>query len=682
MKLACSLLTLFFPIIASSQHIQDSIKVELQPVEIKHYFNKQADIAVTASMHTVGRKTLEANQQISMTAAMNTVAGVRMEERSPGSYRLALRGSTIRSPFGIRNVKIYINDMPLTDAGGNTYLNVLDPYFLQEVQVIKGPDASIFAANSGGVIQIVTKQDDNTTDARISLGSYGFLQENVGISRRLTPKYNFTLQQGYTHYDGYRENSSVKRWAFQTAHQLKYNKDNHLNAYVLFSDLGYLTPGGLTAAQYADNPKAARPAAGSTPGAQEQKAGIYNKTLYGGISNTFHLTNGWKHFIATYGSYTDFENPFITNYEYRIEKNLGLRTYLSFQREDKPYEIQFGMEANKGWNSIDNYDNLQGVSGDMQASDKLDVFQMNIFSRIQYNLTSKWMIEGSLGWNKNKIHYQTLFPASVMTKGNIDFEDQLMPRLGSSFLLNNFSALRASLSKGYSTPTIAELRASDNLVNKDLQAETGINYEIGYKIKSRNGSKILDIAAYSYRMDNGIVRHINADGADYYGNAGHMKQRGLELSFWSFWNLKNSFFKTLQYHTAVTYNDYKFGNYVNGSNNYKGNAVTSVPKWTMSNTLELQLPQSTSLKINHFHISDIPLDDANTVFAKAYDLIQLQINWNFILSKLKSNHQLYLQIDNLLDQKYSLGNDINAFGGRYFNAAAPRSFVIGTKLTF
>ncbi|MEJ0103149.1 MAG: hypothetical protein WDO19_11585 [Bacteroidota bacterium] len=39
---------------------------------------------------------------------MNNTPGVRMEERSPGSYRLNLRGSTLRSPFGVRNVKVYL----------------------------------------------------------------------------------------------------------------------------------------------------------------------------------------------------------------------------------------------------------------------------------------------------------------------------------------------------------------------------------------------------------------------------------------------------------------------------------------------------------------------------------------------------------------------------------------------
>jgi iron complex outermembrane receptor protein len=60
----------------------------------------------------------------SLLPAVNLVPGVRMEERSPGSYRFSIRGSLLRSPFGVRNIKIYLNNVPLTDAGGNTYLNL------------------------------------------------------------------------------------------------------------------------------------------------------------------------------------------------------------------------------------------------------------------------------------------------------------------------------------------------------------------------------------------------------------------------------------------------------------------------------------------------------------------------------------------------------------------------------
>jgi iron complex outermembrane receptor protein len=36
----------------------------------------------------------------------------------------------------------------------------------------------------------------------------------------------------------------------------------------------------------------------------------------------------------------------------------------------------------------------------------------------------------------------------------------------------------------------------------------------------------------------------------------------------------------------------------------------------------------------------------------------------------------------LLDEKYSLGNDLNAFGGRYFNAAPERNYFGGVKFYF
>src|SRR5690242_6801341 len=47
----------------------------------------------------------------SIVSTMNTIPGVRMEERSPGSYRFSIRGSTLRSPFGVRNVKFYWNGL-------------------------------------------------------------------------------------------------------------------------------------------------------------------------------------------------------------------------------------------------------------------------------------------------------------------------------------------------------------------------------------------------------------------------------------------------------------------------------------------------------------------------------------------------------------------------------------------
>ena len=107
---------------------------------------------VPAAITVIGNRQFQRYGNVSLVPAFNTVAGVRMEERSPGSYRLSIRGSLLRSPFGVRNVKIYWADMPLTDAGGNTYLNLIDPNSISTAEILKGPAGSVYGAGTGGVV--------------------------------------------------------------------------------------------------------------------------------------------------------------------------------------------------------------------------------------------------------------------------------------------------------------------------------------------------------------------------------------------------------------------------------------------------------------------------------------------------------------------------------------------------
>src|SRR5690348_15807121 len=84
--------------------------------------------------------------------AVNTVPGVRMEQRSPASYRLNIRGSSLRAPFGVREVKIYYNGIPVTDPSGDTYLNQFSFSDIGSAEIIKGPAGSIYGAGTGGVL--------------------------------------------------------------------------------------------------------------------------------------------------------------------------------------------------------------------------------------------------------------------------------------------------------------------------------------------------------------------------------------------------------------------------------------------------------------------------------------------------------------------------------------------------
>ncbi len=689
------LLIILCPIYSSMMfgQLTDTISLnrslELEPVEITAYFSQQPVLGLTVSAQSVSFTLIEKQQTTTLLPALNTVAGLRMEERSPGSYRLALRGSLIRSPFGIRNVKIYIDEFPLTDAGGNTYLNLTDPGAISSIHILKGPDGSLYGANSGGVVRIQPKGfslHQNQGSLLLNGGSFGLFQEQLSIQRKINNVYAFSIDQSFIRSDGYRDNTALNKKSLQTAHKWQYAKNNEIKLFALYTDLGYLTPGGLTESQVQENPRMARPASGPIPSAKEQKAGIYNRTFFGGIAHNAQISERLFHSISIFGSHTDFENPFITNYEFRKEKNLGIRTYFSYKgalTEQFEWQMQVGLEAQKGWNRIDNYDNEQGKAGAPQAKDNLDNSQNSLFYRAMVYLYRRWTIEASLGLNQAEINYKQRYPEISDPNGHISFGSIWMPRIASSYLFGKGLAVRGSISKGYSTPTIAEVRSSDNIINPDLKPETGINLEIGVRWETVDKRFIADVSLYNYNINNGIVRHLRDNGAEYYVNAGEIKQKGIEASIWAYLLPMQSdrFIQTLSLQSTATYNHYRFGKYLVNNNDFSYNKVTAVPDWVWSNSLFITFPQQIGLNISHNFTSAMPLNDANTVFSDKFHLVQLKISWK---GGITSSQQIefFVGIDNLLNEKYSLGNDINAFGNRSFNPAPTRNYYGGVRILF
>src|SRR6187402_1260523 len=128
----------------------------LKEVVISAYEQNRKLLNIPAPVSFVGKSQLERYNNTSILPALNTIPGVRMEERSPGSYRLNIRGSSLRSPFGVRNVKVYLNDIPFTEPGGSTYLNLLGFYNINSVEILKGPSGSLYGGGSGGAVLIKT----------------------------------------------------------------------------------------------------------------------------------------------------------------------------------------------------------------------------------------------------------------------------------------------------------------------------------------------------------------------------------------------------------------------------------------------------------------------------------------------------------------------------------------------
>jgi len=660
--------------------------IRLDEAIVRGYMSQQPLLQTPASVGLVSKNQLINHSGESALPAINTIPGVRMEERSPGSYRLSLRGSLLRSPFGVRNVKVYLDEFPLTDAGGNTYLNLIDSKSIQSLEVLKGPDGSLFGANSGGVVlvDVTGKQsEDKILSVDVNGGSYGLFHESAFFQKKWNGA-QLNVNQGIQRSDGYRENSAMRRYYLQAAQQWQYAPSSRLKILALYSDMNYQTPGGLNEAQFLADPRQARPAAGPNPGAVSQHAQIDNKTFFGGISNETQIRSNLKHIISLFGTHTDFTNPFITNYEMRDENNIGLRSYFDFSgkafSDAVSWKWNLGLEWQKSYHDIYNYDNNGGDRGELQTADGINSDQHFYFTRVNLNVADRLNIEGAVSLNHYKYIFESL-PDNT-DKGKRSFPSQWMPRFALSYLITPQFAWRASVSRGYSTPTTAEIRPSNTIINTDLNAETGWNYETGFRLETRNNRVQVDASVFNYRMENAIVRRLDDGGNEFFTNAGGTQQTGVEalVSAWILPVNNSKFVRGLVVRSSYTYSLFEFRDYSNAEQDFSGNRLTGVPRNSLVSNFTIRFPKGFSFFSQYNYTSKIPLNDANSVFAADYNLLEANISWQGIVGK-KTGMRVFLGGDNLLNETYSLGNDINAFGNRFYNAAALRNFNMGVTIS-
>jgi iron complex outermembrane receptor protein len=609
-----------------------------------------------------------------------------MEERSPGSYRLSIRGSLLRSPFGIRNIKVYMDEFSLTDGGGNTYLNLIDPGNLKSIEIIRGPDGSLFGANTGGVVLLNTiakKNEGGRVSGGVSSGSYGLFREKLNWEYRIK-KYQLSLYQSYQRSDGYRGNSAMQRKYFSLTQKLDYRPDMQIRSFLMYSDLHYQTPGGLTLAQYQSDPSQARPKTNTLPGAVAQQAGVYNKTFWGGIIHESKLSNSLRHVLALSGIHTNFENPFITNYEVRNENSMILRSYLELNSEDKKtlqWKWNLGIEWQKTNSDISNYTNNAGIKDVLQTSDRIHTRQYFYFTRFSADISERIIIEASLSLNNYQYKYRNDFPFSENSFRVKSFRPQFMPKLASSFKISEQIVWRASISKGYSPPSIAEVRPSDNYIYTRLQPEAGWNYETGIRIRNQNNRLSADITGFYFQLQQAIVRRLDTLGAEYFINAGGTEQTGCEIMIKALIIPKKNtgLFRSLAYRSSLSLYHFRFSDYQFSGSDYSGNMLTGVPQVTIVSSLNMDLGGHFYLFVQHNYTGRLPLNDANSTYANPYHLLQAKAGWKF---KIKAEAELFIGADNILNKKYSLGNDLNAVGGRYYNAAPLRNFFAGLNVEF
>ena len=634
-----------------------------------------------------------------LTQAVNTLPGVRLEERATASYRLSIRGSTLRSPFGVRNVKVYYNGIPFTEAGGNTPLNLLDPAIIGRLEVLKGPAGSVYGAGTGGVALFSTPEVAVGSRVMVgaTVGSFGLRRSTVTAE---TGSATGSVRVQYAHQEltGYRQQSALQRDVLALDVRSVASAKTTLAAHFLYTDINYQLPGGLTRAQFEADSRQARPGTATAPGTVAQQASYASRTGLLGLTHSYQFTDGLALQTTLYGSGTAIRTPFLVDYERNTALGLGGRTALSYRTAlaGRVLRLQGGGEFQGSFANGRSYQNKGGTPGVLRYDDEISTRTGFVFAQADYDLPADLLLTVAASYNRLGYRIERISSATLPTGYQFarDFRPEVSPRIA---LLKEFGpnlSVYGSVSTGFAPPTLDEIRPSDASLNSDLQAERGISYEVGTRGSFFANRLRYELNLFDMEARETIVSSSTDQGTVVFRNIGNTRQRGLEVAM-SGWLWQQLRVRSVVYRNAANkmptqeptglrawasyaYNDFRFGSYPRGSQDLRGNRLTGTTPHTLSAGLNFSERLGFYLSPNLSHQARVTLNDINTETAAGYWVFGARGGWRRTLGRFSAN--VYAGLDNAIDRSYSLGNDLNAFGNRFFQPAPGRNWYSGAEL--
>ena len=657
-----------------------------------------------AAVGVVDAAVLERFPQNALTQAVNTLPGVRLEERATASYRLSVRGSTLRSPFGVRNVKVYYQGLPFTEAGGTTPLNLLDPGLIGRLEVIKGPAGSVYGAGTGGAVLLEGRRPQPglaRVQAGFTVGSFGLRRTTAAVEQGTATSY-VRAQYARQTLDGYRQNSALRRDVLALDGEWQPAEQHTLALHLLYTDLDYQIPGSLTRTQFEQNPRQARPGTATVPGTVQQRAAYASRTALVGGTHTVRFSERLELASTLYATGSVVHTPFLVDIERNTLLGGGGRVVARYRTAlaGRTLRLQAGAESQTGFENSRNYQNRGGTPGPLRYDDEIRTRTGFTFAQADYELPAHLLLTVGASYNRLRYRISRVSDAAARPQGYAlrrDFRPQVAPRVA---LLREFGAgltVYGSVSTGFSPPTDEEIRPSDGSLNRALQAERGTSYELGARGTLWQQRLTYDLALYDLRQRQTITSFTNEQGVQLFRNAGTTRQRGLEAAVGAWlWQQEAASSRPqaaslgsstranatygLRAWASYAYNHYRFGRYESGGQDFSGNRLTGTAPHTLTTGLDFTHPTGFYLNPTVNHQSRLPLNDANTEYAAGYWTLGTRAGWRRTLGRLGLD--VFSGIENATNRRYSLGNDLNAFGGRYFQPAPGRNFYGGVQASW
>ena len=127
--------------------------------------------------------------------------------------------------------------------------------------------------------------------------------------------------------------------------------------------------------------------------------------------------------------------------------------------------------------------------------------------------------------------------------------------------------------------------------------------------------------------------------------------------------------------------DFDYASFKQVSTDFSKNKLPGAAPNVVVAGLDVTSKAGCYINVTYNYVDKIALNDANSAYASSYNLLGVKMGFKNDFNR-KISAEIFAGADNIFDTKYSLGNDINAAAGRYYNAAPRRNYYIGISFNF
>ena len=677
------------------QHRELNIQLEadavsLNEVRITAYSSNKTSKETAGAVANISGSQLRQGSGVSLQPALNSVPGVRMDQSTLSESRISIRGNGVRAPWGIRNIKIYVNDIPVTEADGTSRLEALAVNDIGQAEIIKGPASSIYGGGTGGVINFQLQRSpyqEQSMEVSSLAGSYG-LRRLATAYRNGGDKMNSYLSYGWQQYDGYREQSSDMRRFLAGNFQFFPSEKQIITILLNRTTQHSHIPGSLTQQQMEENPKQANAA-----NIDKQAARYQNWTRIG-IGQQYLFNSRFSNATSIFTYFYDLDHPLPYAYIRNYYESYGGRTRFTYNPDFVLFPTKFtvGAEFNQANTKGTQYVNEHGSEGAINGNSDYKNTLYSLFYQSETFISPKTTL--TVGLSYSGLTYDVSDYLVPPQSGIKRFKPQASPRIALSRDLGNMLSLHGSISSGFSPPSGSEIKNVDGSINTRLQAEKGINYEINAKGNLLWSRLAYDLALFKMDMKGELIAQSVQQGITIYNNSGRTSHNGIELAL-SYMAVKEEDGKAISLfrpYAAVTYSHFRFDDYkiLDAQNQvkavYDGNELTGVAPWVVSAGLTMETRMGIYFYGNYFFNDRLPLNDANTDYNPSYQVLNGKIGFKKSLSK-RFELNLYAGLDNITNSRYSSMTALNAvaYGGEspaYFGPSPARNGYGGLNIKY